>query len=218
MRGSFVDRTGLRVGALVAVRATRGSSVVVWEWRCDCGGVRHARAGDVLKAKAPTCGCRMTRPLAKPRKRTERDGRATWRSMLARCSNPRNRHYADYGGRGITVCDRWRGRGGFDRFLADMWPRPDGTTLDRKDNDGPYSPENCRWATATMQQRNSRHNRVGAVAVCLIREMRRRGASARALARAFGTVDTNIGLIVRGVTWDGAVSDLASGLHIAEGS
>lgn len=80
-----------------------------------------------------------------------------WESLLSRCYNPNNSRYHRYGGRGIGVCDEWRHS--FETFLIDMGKSPDGMQLDRMDNDQGYSKSNCRWATRTEQQNNTRRNR-----------------------------------------------------------
>ena len=78
---------------------------------------------------------------------------SSWKSMVQRVTNPNAGGYEGYGGRGIRICASWRS---FENFLADMGVRPDGTTLDRIDNDGNYEPGNCRWTSASQQQRNKR--------------------------------------------------------------
>lgn len=82
---------------------------------------------------------------------------STWQGMHFRCTNPKNHAYHNYGARGISVCPEW---GTFDKFMEDMGPRPPGKSLDRINNDGNYSKENCRWATQREQCNNYRPNRI----------------------------------------------------------
>jgi hypothetical protein len=110
-----------------------------------------------------------------------------WSAMVARCTNPKNPRYRNYGGRGIKVCKQWRS---FSSFLADMGPRPNGKrgsrslySLDRKDNDGDYEPSNCRWATVEQQNANKRDRDWSYVADPIYRKKMRRAANRRWNAR-----------------------------------
>lgn len=94
-----------------------------------------------------------------------RDGGASstynsWVAMIQRCYDEDSTSYDRYGARGITVCHRWRGEEGFENFLADMGERPNGQSLDRIDNEGHYSPNNCKWSTVKEQNRNRRSTRL----------------------------------------------------------
>jgi hypothetical protein len=123
---------------------------------------------------------------------------ASWCAMISRCICVTDKQYADYGGRGIRVCARWTW---FENFLADMGERPAGTTLDRKNNEGDYEHENCRWATPADQARNRRNTKLSFVAVALIREFARRGATESAIAHAFGVHQSTVSRVVAGRMW-----------------
>lgn len=103
----------------------------------------------------------------------------SWKHMRRRCSDPKNKDFPNYGGRGITVCERWQNS--FKNFLADMGVKPDGFTIERKNNLLGYFPENCKWATKADQNRNRDYNTIitiGAESHCMAEWDRRLGASA----------------------------------------
>jgi hypothetical protein len=119
--------------------------------------------------------------------------------MKARCLNPRNHAYADYGGRGITVCDRWLGSDGFLNFLEDMGEPGPGLSIDRIDNDGSYESGNCRWATPAEQQRNRRATRLTQADVDWIRSGT--GLTQQAMADRLGVGRRCIGRVLDGSRW-----------------
>lgn len=153
------DLTGQRFGRLVALKSDKTSQAgqALWHCVCDCGATKDILSHSLTSGRTTSCGC-YHRELSSKALTTHGFGRtrtaAIWRSMVSRCTNQSTPHYAHYGARGITVCDRWLD---FTNFLGDMGECPDGHSIERIDNDGPYAPDNCTWIPKKLQVRNRRN-------------------------------------------------------------
>lgn len=153
-----IDLTGQKFGLLTVTgkSPTLRKAGALWLCQCECGGATSADSMKLRKGLTKSCGCRqfsglsrVTHGYSKAKSPTYR----TWKEMRQRCQNPNSDKWKWYGGRGVSVCPQWEV---FEIFLADMGERPAGHTLDRRDSDGNYEKDNCRWATPKQQAETNR--------------------------------------------------------------
>ena len=162
-----VVRPGDRFGLLAAIELgpyLYRTKQRTWKCHCDCGREIVVRQDCLRSGNTASCGCQRKEHAAEAvRRRCTTHGQSkiaeyfVWKTMKARCLNPHNSEFKNYGGRGIQVCDRWQNS--FAAFIQDMGARPSlAHSIDRVNNDGNYEPGNCRWAIGREQARNTRRN------------------------------------------------------------
>ena len=211
-----IDLSGQRFGMLLVIGpATNLGMRTRWLVRCDCDPdvVAAVATLHLTSGRQRACGCQRTSTATRNlhRELATKHGHAastnsapsssykSWVCMWQRCTNPAIHNFSSYGGRGISVCERWRS---FDLFLADMGERPEGTSIDRfPARDGNYEPGNCRWATATQQARNRSATKVSPENVREIRVRMSAGDSANVLSKQFNLAPNTIRQINRRETW-----------------
>lgn len=146
-----IDLTGRKFGLWTVVRYAGNRQ---WLCRCSCGLEKNVSGNDIRSGNSS--GCVQCRSIGAPKTHGASGTRlyTIWGLMKGRCYRPNHPDYQYYGGRGVTVCDRWRNN--FENFRCDMGEPPVGMSIDRINNDGNYEPGNCRWATMKQQCRNRR--------------------------------------------------------------
>lgn len=200
-----IDVTGLRFGRLLvsgpSVADSRPRRVPV---KCDCGEALVVTVASLRSGDTRSCGCLKRDSFAArftTHGMTGTPEHEVWRSMLKRCTHPRNKEWKNYGGRGVRICDRWLGRDGFAHFIADMGARPVGTSIDRIDVNGNYEPANCRWATTKEQARNTRATKLTPEKVERVRTGDLAKMTAKRAAEALGVSRSLVGAIRQGKAW-----------------
>lgn len=193
-------RVGDRFGRLVVLdeQGRNARRYILYRCRCDCGAEKTVAGVYLAQGETKSCGCLV--PDASRAHATKhgdnvpghRAGEySAWSAAIHRCTNPNNMHWKDYGGRGITVCDRWRNS--YPAFLADMGRKPSPRhSIDRIDVNGNYEPGNCRWATPQEQARNHRPKKIGLSAREQIREFVSIGWPRTMVARIYGVSRTMV--------------------------
>ena len=203
-----LELTGQKFGRLI-VKQKAGKNkwgCIKWRCQCDCGNHTVVAANNLNGGHSKSCGC-LNHELCGKTNYKHGHGLSSgvsntyksWSQISQRCNNPKNPDYKYYGARGIKVCEHWNE---FKNFLADMGECLKGLTLDRKDNDRNYEPNNCRWATRAEQMRNSRAAKLNPLKVQIIKKLLKESKlTQKEIGDIFGVLQMQISKINLGKAW-----------------
>lgn len=198
---NFKDLTGKKFNNLTVVNIidTGVSSYVYYNCICDCGNYKEVRAGNLRSGQVKSCGCLLRKCLIDRNKTHGLTGHPLhnlWFKIKERCENPKCSNYHNYGGRGITICERWKV---FKNFYDDMiLGYKKGLEIDRINNNGNYEFSNCRWVSHMVNTQNTRKTKLS---LEIVNEIRNSNLPAPFFAKKYNTSRSVINRARKGVTW-----------------
>lgn len=202
----LIDITGQRFERLTVIKKSHvdNDNFTVWECKCDCGNTHFARAYPLKKGSIKSCGC-LNNELRSQRVKTHGLSQLpiykVWKAMKSRCFRKTDKRFSRYGGRGISICDEWLNNPeSFIKWSNENGYR-EGLTIDRKDNNGNYSPDNCRFLTIAKNNRNSSNTHLTESDIERIKSLHLSGMMQIDIAPMFGITQQTVSKIVNNKTW-----------------
>ncbi len=198
-RKNPMDLSGQKFGSLIIIKKSdkKYRNAFLWECRCDCGAICHVQTGSLKAGNVKSCGCKYRKHGM-----TDTLIYKVWQMMKDRCQNPNSKAFYRYGGRNIGICEEWRRSSASFINWAIENGYSKGLTIDRINNDGDYSPENCRFVTAKVNGRNSSQTKLGFDEVLEIKKLLvSNKLRSKEIAKRFCATLAMVSQIKRNVTW-----------------